>query len=64
MQDRPRTEIFFYNEKGTHYKTCDGCRNKYKGKKLLDITEVETESTTTAEEEKYNRNGCRDKRFN
>ncbi len=43
-------KYFSITKKGTHYKTCDGCRNRYKGRKL------DTDSSTTAEEvepEKY-----------
>ena len=46
-------KFFSITKKGTHYKTCDGCRSKYKHKKLGSITEVETERTTTTEEDKY-----------
>jgi formate dehydrogenase maturation protein FdhE len=40
-------KYFSITKRGTHYKTCDGCRSKYKGKKL------DTDSSTTAEEDKY-----------
>jgi hypothetical protein len=46
-------KYFSITKRGARYKTCDGCRSKYNGKALGSIKEVETESTTTEEQDKY-----------